>query len=354
MSQIECDICHEWYHGKCVRITQKDAKKHHSYVCPVCDVHLPLQREKRPHYQEILRLAEGIRDLSVVPDEKPTVDTIVALVEAWEARLKAFLAKEDSEMKADDGKVLKDMLRVCEGMKLDFSELSDVLRRKVVTLVPIPDEDAGKVFCTCKRPYDPVTDVDMMECDKCKDWFHFGCVNLTTERAAEIVANEEIWLCLTCKARAAAKMGPPLPPHFGYHHQAGPVVPGAGYPFWGRPPQGNVPFTMPGPPRSPAKMFNRQGPPFVDVVQARRDEGPKLHGPVTEIMALYLHFSKHPVAGVTLETITPNDRTIPDHPEPQDAPDVASLPDGGDSGQQKVTDLPAADDGGAKQEVDAM
>ena len=34
---IQCDFCHEWYHGKCVRISEKKAKSIGLYRCPECD-----------------------------------------------------------------------------------------------------------------------------------------------------------------------------------------------------------------------------------------------------------------------------------------------------------------------------
>lgn len=34
---IECDHCQNWYHGKCVGITQLESKKIKSYVCKKCE-----------------------------------------------------------------------------------------------------------------------------------------------------------------------------------------------------------------------------------------------------------------------------------------------------------------------------
>jgi len=33
-----------------------------------------------------------------------------------------------------------------------------------------------KLYCICKSPYDGTR--PMIECDSCKDWFHFDCVSL--------------------------------------------------------------------------------------------------------------------------------------------------------------------------------
>lgn len=283
---IECDVCREWYHGKCVRLSQKDAKRHSNYICPVCDVNLPLHREKRPSYQEMVKLAEAAENLPLVPDEKETVDTIVDLVNSWVSRLKSFLSKTDDDMRRDGGKTLKDMLRVSEGMRLDFGEFSDVLRSKVAALIPLPDEDTGKVFCLCSKPYDPVTDVDMMECDNCKDWFHFGCVGLTPEHAADIAAKEEQWLCPNCDGDASK-------------------VPERLRQFIGRPRAALA---------ASASSPQRQMMLLHDVpLQVMEDAEPKAHGPLSELMALYLYFSKYPSSvGATLEETMMEQQPIPD------------------------------------------
>lgn len=33
---IACDVCNEWYHGRCVRVTALEARKIKLYVCPSC------------------------------------------------------------------------------------------------------------------------------------------------------------------------------------------------------------------------------------------------------------------------------------------------------------------------------
>ncbi|KAI9006930.1 PLU-1-like protein-domain-containing protein [Hyaloraphidium curvatum] len=258
---IECDVCHEWYHGKCVRITQKDAKKHSSYVCPICDVNLPLHREKRTPHAEVVRLVEAVHELPFVPDERDVLDELVVLVKAWATRLETFLGKSDAEMRADEGKELKSILRASEGMKLDYAEFTDSLRKKVAALVPLPDEDAGKPFCLCRKPYDPVLDVEMMECDSCKDWYHYRCVGITADQAAAIVDRGDQWLCPIC---------------------SGTYRPGSGV-F--RPPGASRVANGPaGAMGSPRKI------PKAGVALLPVNDELRIHGPVTELMAFYLFF----------------------------------------------------------------
>lgn len=228
----------------------------------------------------MLRLADAIGELPVKPDDAPLVEAVVALVQQLTDKLKAFLARPDSEMRANEGKMLKDLLRVSEGMKLDFSDFADMLRSKVAALVPLPDDDAGKIYCLCAKPYDPAVDVEMIECDACNDWFHYKCVNITAQQAANIAATGQQWYCPNC-APPAAPMPPPVLPYA--------FPPGMnGFPMWSAP--AAPMFIAPAAPRSQNKPAAK---PVLTTV-APRPEILKVHGPLTELMALYFYFCKHP------------------------------------------------------------
>ena len=49
-----------------------------------------------------------------------------------------------------------------------------------------------ELFCTCLMPE---TYGDMVQCDKCEQWYHTGCVGLYT-----LPSDTELWNCLTCCA----------------------------------------------------------------------------------------------------------------------------------------------------------
>lgn len=34
---ISCDQCGEWYHGKCVGVTEQDANEEECYICQTCE-----------------------------------------------------------------------------------------------------------------------------------------------------------------------------------------------------------------------------------------------------------------------------------------------------------------------------
>jgi hypothetical protein len=51
----------------------------------------------------------------------------------------------------------------------------------------------GKLYCICKQPAgDITTSVRYVQCEKCEDWFHFGCVSLKEEPKSS-------WWCMGCR-----------------------------------------------------------------------------------------------------------------------------------------------------------
>ena len=81
-------------------------------------------------------------------------------------------------------------------LRLNFIK---ILETKVVSLFPVlktrqPADRITKiqkcqVYCLCRMPED---ENEMIACDKCQEWFHLICLNMT-----EIPATEE-WFCNEC------------------------------------------------------------------------------------------------------------------------------------------------------------
>ncbi len=38
---VACDICDNWFHPKCVQMSNKDAKELHYFICKFCIDHVP-------------------------------------------------------------------------------------------------------------------------------------------------------------------------------------------------------------------------------------------------------------------------------------------------------------------------
>lgn len=54
--------------------------------------------------------------------------------------------------------------------------------------------DRVAVYCKCEMPYNP--DDLMIQCERCKDWFHPICVNLTMDQIKRLTS----FFCSECEA----------------------------------------------------------------------------------------------------------------------------------------------------------
>ncbi|XP_047318199.1 chromatin remodeling protein EBS-like [Impatiens glandulifera] len=79
--------------------------------------------------------------------------------------------------------------------KLDNVGLEDYYCRfeyKSATGAFLPDRVA--VYCKCEMPYNP--DDLMVQCERCKDWYHPACLDMTIDQAKGL----DQFLCFVCSA----------------------------------------------------------------------------------------------------------------------------------------------------------
>ncbi|KAH8702113.1 putative PHD transcription factor [Talaromyces proteolyticus] len=75
---IECEICHEWYHGKCLKIARGKVKEYDKYTCPVCDWRRKIPRDAaRPKLEDLQDWQAEIAGLPFQPDEEDVLENIV-------------------------------------------------------------------------------------------------------------------------------------------------------------------------------------------------------------------------------------------------------------------------------------
>ena len=60
-------------------------------------------------------------------------------------------------------------------------------RPRKQTCLELPIE----LFCKCRQPKYGL----MVQCDKCNEWFHENCVNISTT----LLMSNTVWHCLSCK-----------------------------------------------------------------------------------------------------------------------------------------------------------
>ncbi|KAI1313921.1 hypothetical protein EDD11_002384 [Mortierella claussenii] len=219
---VECDECHEWYHGPCVRVTKREASTKSNYICPVCNLSLVIKRDKpRPMLDQLVKSSQDAQELRFFTPEVPLLDSIVATAVAFRERLIRFL-KRDSITDKDIPEV-KAYLRKIEGLDIELREEREALRTHVLRLCPSSMPVPGVMLstyptapplvtiaasCLCNQhvsggagqpPQVPVQPQRseagvMIQCGLCHEWHHIGCVGLDLEQVHKLSR----YICPVC------------------------------------------------------------------------------------------------------------------------------------------------------------
>ena len=64
------------------------------------------------------------------------------------------------------------------------------------------EDDPDRLWCVCKQPHN---NRFMICCDKCEEWFHGTCVNVTKAMGKEFETLGKEWRCPTCRADGSKK-----------------------------------------------------------------------------------------------------------------------------------------------------
>ncbi|KAJ3523722.1 hypothetical protein NM208_g12340 [Fusarium decemcellulare] len=75
---IECELCHEWYHYKCLKIARGKVKEDDKYTCPICDWRMKIPRDaSRPKLEDLVALSEEMTLLPFQPEEEEVLNKII-------------------------------------------------------------------------------------------------------------------------------------------------------------------------------------------------------------------------------------------------------------------------------------
>ncbi|XP_052027969.1 lysine-specific demethylase 5D isoform X4 [Apodemus sylvaticus] len=101
---LQCDLCHDWFHGQCVTVPHllRSLRASHTssqllawwewdtkFLCPLC------MRSRRPRLETILTLLVGLQRLSVRLPEGEALQCLTERAIGWQGRARQALASED-------------------------------------------------------------------------------------------------------------------------------------------------------------------------------------------------------------------------------------------------------------------
>ncbi|KAJ5949005.1 hypothetical protein N7454_002312 [Penicillium verhagenii] len=136
---IECEVCHEWYHGKCLKIARGKVKEFDKYTCPICDWRQKIPRDAaRPKLEDLLEWQAEIATLPFQPDEEEVLDGIVNQATSFRDFLQSFTNAACTT--TEEVPTLIFYLRKIEGAEVLLTYETNFFRQEIHKWAPVAPE----------------------------------------------------------------------------------------------------------------------------------------------------------------------------------------------------------------------
>ncbi|TKA81235.1 hypothetical protein B0A55_02366 [Friedmanniomyces simplex] len=137
---IECEYCHEWYHGKCLKIARGKVKEDDKYTCPVCDWRVKIPRDAaRPKLEDLQNWHDKLETLPFQPEEEKTLSQIVGDGAAFREFMKTLMNPENP-VTHEEIVTLRFYLRKIEGADILLAEETNYLKQELHKWSPVAPE----------------------------------------------------------------------------------------------------------------------------------------------------------------------------------------------------------------------
>ncbi|KAF7192604.1 Lid2 complex component lid2 [Pseudocercospora fuligena] len=137
---IECELCHEWYHGKCLKIARGKVKEDDKYTCPICDWRVKIPRDAaRPKLEDLQAWQDELETLPFQPEEEKTLASLCEYGQAFREFIKPYV-EPAMEPTTEEVGVLRFYLRKIEGADLLLAPETNYLRQHLHRLAKVAPE----------------------------------------------------------------------------------------------------------------------------------------------------------------------------------------------------------------------
>ncbi|KAH7318271.1 PLU-1-like protein-domain-containing protein [Stachybotrys elegans] len=136
---IECELCHEWYHYKCLKIARGKVKEDDKYTCPICDWRMKIPRDaSRPKLEDLTGLADEVATLPFQPDEEDVLRSIIDSAQTFRDHIARYcnpLLSTEAEAETQ-----RFYLRKLEGAEVLLSFETNFFRQELHKWCPVAAE----------------------------------------------------------------------------------------------------------------------------------------------------------------------------------------------------------------------
>lgn len=137
---IECEVCHEWYHGKCLKIARGKVKEDDKYTCPICDYRVKIPRDAaRPKLEDLMDWQSEIPTLPFIPDE---LDCLTRIIDAA-SKFRQFVSSYTNSplgLTSAEVPTMRFYLRKIEGAEILLAHETNFFRAELHKWMPIAPE----------------------------------------------------------------------------------------------------------------------------------------------------------------------------------------------------------------------
>ncbi|KAG9236526.1 PLU-1-like protein-domain-containing protein [Amylocarpus encephaloides] len=133
---IECELCHEWYHGKCLKIARGKVKDDEKYTCPICDWRVKIPRDAaRPKLEDLQSWQDEIPSLPFQPDEEEILNKIIDNAQEFRNHVSPFCNPVMAT--ADESETQRFYLRKIEGAEILLAYETNFFRQELHKWSPV-------------------------------------------------------------------------------------------------------------------------------------------------------------------------------------------------------------------------
>ncbi|KAB5531287.1 PLU-1-like protein-domain-containing protein [Coniochaeta sp. 2T2.1] len=137
---IECELCHEWYHGKCLKIARGKVKEDDKYTCPICDWRVKIPRDAaRPKLEDLQQWQDEIQGLPFQPEEEEVLKKIIDNAQEFRAHIAGHCNPVLSGS-ASEAETQRFYLRKIEGAEILLSYETNFFRQELHKWSPVAPE----------------------------------------------------------------------------------------------------------------------------------------------------------------------------------------------------------------------
>ncbi|KAJ2901942.1 uncharacterized protein MKZ38_001243 [Zalerion maritima] len=136
---IECELCHEWYHAKCLKVARGKVKEEDKYTCPICDWRVKIPRDAaRPKLEDLMHWYDEIPGLPFQPEEESVLDKIITNASDFRKHVQAFCNPMLST--PSEAETQRFYLRKIEGAEILLANETNFFRQELHKWSPVaPD-----------------------------------------------------------------------------------------------------------------------------------------------------------------------------------------------------------------------